>query len=246
MLEFLTSPSAPGKYHTVIRQQMLFPHSLSIRHLHHDARRASYHAAETYHTEGDIPRFISRPLQRVAGGIRLSLVVFGVIALDHAYLQRSDKETQQRALREQFDVPGGMLFLYVRDSCADFVEVITPYLTRRPRGGRAFVRRDESEILQLVVMRSGSVLMGLVSDGEYLDMVRSIKFERFQLDRCAVVRDCGGCADHAVPGLCEAVGAGTDAWKVYQGQRVNGRNESCTVERVALVVPGLKGISVEV
>lgn len=69
-----------------------------------------------------MPQFLSRPLQRAAGGMRLSLVVFGVIALDHAYLQHSDKETQQRALSEQLDIPVGMQlqlpFLQLQDACS--------------------------------------------------------------------------------------------------------------------------------
>src|SRR5699024_12095670 len=50
----------------------------------------------------------------------------------------SKQKTQQRAFEDQLDLAVQMklpLFLHVRSSCSDFIEIIKPYLPKLPRGG---------------------------------------------------------------------------------------------------------------
>ncbi|KAK1143389.1 hypothetical protein N8T08_006717 [Aspergillus melleus] len=180
------------------------------------------------------------------------LVAFGEIGLDYEYLDRADKESQKRAFRDQlelatrFELP---LFLHVRESCADFVDIIRPYLSRLPRGGlvHSFTGSRE-EMRQLVDLGLDISVNGVCfRTEEQLDMVRHIPLERLHLETDAPWCEVLGNDPKIAPYLADArpLPASRKHNKFVAGQMVKTRNESCTIERVALVVAGLKGIPVE-
>ncbi|CEN60577.1 hypothetical protein ASPCAL03013 [Aspergillus calidoustus] len=179
------------------------------------------------------------------------LVAFGEIGLDYARLELADKETQQRAFRDQLDLAVEFqlpLFLHARDACQDFIDILTPYLPKLPRGGLVHsFAGTKAEMLSLVNLGLDISVNGVCfRTDEHLEMVRAIPLERLQLETdapwCEVVVD-----DARISGFLEGVRAMPGArkhGKFVSGQMVKGRNESCTIELVARVVAGLKGVEV--
>ncbi|RHZ49182.1 TatD family hydrolase [Aspergillus thermomutatus] len=193
-----------------------------------------YHAAEIYQTDGKTYLDALRALcNELLAHSPSPLVAFGEIRLDYAYLQRSDKETQQRAFRDQLDIAVGMqlpLFLHVRDSCADVVEIITSYLSRLPRGGLVHsFAGTKDEMLQLVALGLGISGNGVsFRTEEQLEMVKRIPLDRLQLETgapwCEIVED-----ERIAPFLARArpLPPTRKHGKFIRGQMVKGRNESC-------------------
>ncbi|KAL4969727.1 TatD family hydrolase [Aspergillus stella-maris] len=180
------------------------------------------------------------------------LVAFGEIGLDYEYLTRSDKTTQQRAFQEQLAIAIELqlpLFLHVRESCADFISVIKPFLPDLPRRGlvHSFAGTKE-EMLELTALGFDISVNGVCfRTEEQLDMVRSIPLEKLQLETdapwCEVLE-----GDENIKPYLEGarpLPGSRKHGKFRAGEMVKGRNESCTIERVAMVVAGLKGIGIE-
>ncbi|PWY67111.1 deoxyribonuclease TatD [Aspergillus sclerotioniger CBS 115572] len=250
----LTSMNLEG-FHTNLSLVREFPEICSLTLGVHP-----YHVKEIYSPdgEGDGKEYLAqlrevgqRVLQEGDGGS--PLVAFGEIGLDYEYLERADKEIQIRAFREQLEIAVEMqlpLFLHVRESCADFVEIVSEYLPRLPKKGlvHSFTGSRE-EMIQLVGMGLDISVNGVSFRTDAgLDMVRAIPLERLQLETdapwCEVL---GG--DERISGYLrgarELPGVRKHN-KFILGQMIKGRNESCYMERVALVVAGVKGVEVEV
>ncbi|KAL4945062.1 hypothetical protein BDV06DRAFT_185922 [Aspergillus oleicola] len=179
------------------------------------------------------------------------LVAFGEIGLDYEYLTRSDKTTQQRAFREQLAIAVELqlpLFLHVRESCADFISIIKPFLADLPRRGlvHSFAGTKE-EMIELTALGFDISVNGVCfRTEEQLEMVRSIPLEKLQLETdapwCEVLE-----SDEKIRPYLEkarALPPSRKHGKFRAGEMVKGRNESCTIERVAMVVAGLKSITV--
>ncbi|KAI9368909.1 hypothetical protein BJX61DRAFT_186902 [Aspergillus egyptiacus] len=215
-----------------------------------------YHANEIY-TEGDPDGKKYFEALRTLGKALLDerpspLVAFGEIGLDYEYLNRSDKETQQRAFRDQLTLAAEMqlpLFLHVRESCEDFIAIIRPFLPSLPRGGLVHsFAGTKAEMLQLTDLGLEVSVNGVSfrTDGS-LDMVRHLPLEKLQLETDAPWCEVLSNDEKIAPYL-----AGTRELppfrkhnKFRDGEMVKGRNESCVIERVARVVAGLKGVPVE-
>lgn len=206
-----------------------------------------YHAAELYDgttSPGELVRF-GKSLSAMKDS---PLVAFGEIGLDYFYLERSGKEVQQRAFLDQldvaitFDLP---LFLHVRDSYQDFVDLIKPYVPKLTRGGivHSFAGTKE-EMLGLVKLGFDISVNGVsFKTAEHLEMVQAIPLDKLQLET-----DAPWCE---IPGSGPAMEHLKDASplppsrkpaKFVKGDMVKGRNESCVIERIARVVAGVKGI----
>jgi len=209
-----------------------------------------YHAGEIYEQGGYLDQ-LREFGQRVLGEHPACLVAFGEIGLDYEYLDRADKQTQKRAFRDQLDLAVQMqlpLFLHVRNSCSDFIEIIKPYLSKLPRGGLVHsFAGSKNEMLQLVDLGLEISVNGVCfRTEEQLEMVRHIPLNRLQLETdapwCEIVMSdtIAIYLDNARP-----LPASRKHGKFVAGQMVKGRNESCTMERVAMVVAGLKGVSVK-
>lgn len=212
-----------------------------------------YHAAEIY--EQPESQYLNE--LRELGETLLAenpspLAAFGEIGLDYEYLDRADKETQQRAFREQlelavqFQLP---LFLHVRESAEDFISIIKPFLPRLPRGGLVHsFAGTKGEMLQLVELGLEISVNGVsFRTDEQLEMVRSIPLDKLQLETdapwCEVLSN-----DPKIAGYLETarpLPASRKHNKFILGQMVKTRNESCFMEHVGLVVAGLKGVAME-
>ncbi|KAJ5674656.1 uncharacterized protein N7477_004590 [Penicillium maclennaniae] len=200
-----------------------------------------YHAGEIYEHEGSegsqnsylasIQKFAEMLLANKSS----PLAAFGKIGLDYIYLDRADKDTQQRAFRDQLGLATQLqlpLFLHVRESTDDFISIIKPYLPRLLRGWP-----DLDISVHGVSFRTE----------EQIEMVKSIPLEKLQIETdaswCEVLSN-----DPKIERFLETARPLLPSRKhnkFIAGQMVKTRNESCTVERVELVVAGIKGLTLE-
>jgi TatD DNase family protein len=209
-----------------------------------------YHAADLYNGTSrveDLVRFGRSILDKN----KSSLVAFGEIGLDYFYLDRASKELQQKAFLDQLEVATQFnlpLFLHVRDSYEDFVTLIKPFIPRLPKGGvvHSFAGTTE-EMLGLVELGFHISVNGVSFKAEpQLEMVRAIPMHRLQLET-----DAPWCELSSNGLITEylkdapPVPPGRKPSKFVRGETVKGRNESCFINRVACVVAGVKGVSLE-
>ena len=180
------------------------------------------------------------------------LAAFGEIGLDYVYLDRADKETQQRAFRDQLDMALQFqlpLFLHVRESTEDFIEIIKPYLAKMPRGGlvHSFAGSKE-EMLQLVDIGLDISVNGIsFRTDEQIEMVRAIPLNRLHLETDAPWCEVLEKDPKIEPYLASArpLPPSRKHNKFILGQMVKTRNESCMIDRVGLVTAGIKGLTME-
>lgn len=211
-----------------------------------------YHAGEIYADQGstqylDTIREIGKTLMTESPS---PLAAFGEIGLDYVYLDRADKETQQRAFKDQLEMATEFqlpLFLHVRESTDDFISIITPYLPKLSRGGLVHsFAGSKAEMLQLVELGLDISVNGVsFRSDEQIEMVKHIPLERLQLETdspwCEILEK-----DPRIESFiatARALPPSRKHNKFISGQMIKTRNESCTIERVGLVVAGLKGIS---
>ncbi|XHG07659.1 hypothetical protein AWENTII_010794 [Aspergillus wentii] len=212
-----------------------------------------YHAAEIY-ADNDGASYLEA-IQKMAKALLAEqpspLVAFGEIGLDYEYLDRADKETQQRAFKDQLDLAVELqlpLFLHVRESCEDFIAIVTPYLSKLPRGLVHSFAGSKEEMQQLVDLGFHISVNGVsFRTDEQLDMVRHIPLNKLQLETdapwCEVLHNDPKIAPYL--STARPLPPSRKHNKFIAGQMVKTRNESCLIERVALVVAGLKGVTVE-
>lgn len=212
-----------------------------------------YHSAEIYERPGSQYIDELRELGESLVVENLSpLAAFGEIGLDYEYLDRASKEVQQQAFREQlelavhFQLP---LFLHVRESTEDFISIIKPFLSRLPRGGlvHSFAGNKE-EMFQLVELGLELSVNGVsFRTDEQLEMVKHIPLNKLHLETDAPWCEVLGNDPKIAPYLEKArpLPPSRKHNKFILGQMVKTRNESCNMERVGLVVAGLKGIEIE-
>lgn len=180
------------------------------------------------------------------------LAAFGEIGLDYVYLNRAGKETQKRAFKDQLEMATQLqlpLFLHVRESTNDFISIIKPYLSRLPRGGLVHsFAGSKAEMLQLVELGLDISVNGVsFRNDEQIEMVRYLPLNKLQLETdapwCEVLEK-----DPTIEpflATARALPPSRKHNKFILGQMVKTRNESCTIERVGLVVAGLKGTTIE-
>lgn len=180
------------------------------------------------------------------------LAAFGEIGLDYVYLDRADKATQQRAFRDQLELAMKLqlpIFLHVRESTEDFISIIKPYLSQLPRGGLVHsFAGSKDEMLKLVELGLDISVNGIsFRTEEQLDMVKNIPLERLQLETDAPWCEILSTDPSIEPYLAAArpLPPTRKPNKFILGQMVKARNESCTIERVGLVVAGLKGTTID-
>jgi TatD DNase family protein len=212
-----------------------------------------YHAAEIYEKpESQYLNELRDFGEKLLAEKSSALAAFGEIGLDYEYLDRADKEMQQRAFREQlelavhFQLP---LFLHVRESAEDFIAIIKPFLPRLPRGGLVHsFAGTKGEMLQIVELGLEISVNGIsFRTNEQLEMVKQIPLDKLQLETDAPWCEVLGNDPKIAPYLetAKPSPASRKHSKFVMGQMVKTRNESCNMERVGLVVAGLKGISME-
>ncbi|KAK1985136.1 TatD family hydrolase [Colletotrichum cereale] len=221
-----------------------------------------YHAAEPDAEEdgGEDGHFeklaqaVRDALKPAAEGSRSVLAAFGELGLDYDRLNHASKEAQIRTFKRQLDLFaeerfGLPLFLHCRAAFDDFVDVVGPYLPKLPRRGlvHSFVGTP-AQMKALVGMGFGVGVNGFsFQDRESLDMVREIPLERLQIETDAPWGEILAGSELAKRYLANApaLPQSKKKDKFEMGLMVKGRNESCAMGRVAYVVAGLKGLSVE-
>ncbi|GKT91054.1 deoxyribonuclease TatD [Colletotrichum tofieldiae] len=221
-----------------------------------------YHAAEP-DAGGDggedghfdkLAQTVRDALKPTTEGSRPVVAAFGELGLDYDRLNHASKEAQIRTFKrqldlfvaEKFDLP---LFLHCRAAFDDFVDVVKPYLSNLPRRGlvHSFVGTS-AQMKALVEMGFDVSVNGFsFQDRESLEMVREIPLERLQIETDAPWGEIPAGSEVAKRYLTNApaLPQSKKKDKFEMGLMVKGRNESCTMDRVAFVVAGLKGLTVE-
>ena len=184
------------------------------------------------------------------------LGTFGELGLDYDHLAAASKEAQIRVFKRQLDmiVSNGWdlpLFLHCRAAFDDFVAILTPYLDRLSRKS-GLVHSFVGTVAQMQTL----VDLGLevsfngfsFRDCESLEMVRAVPLEKLQIETDAPWGDIQATSEVAKAYLKNATKLPYSAKKKDKfvlGEMVKERNESCKIESVALIVAGLRGVSVE-
>ncbi|KAI2470225.1 Mg-dependent DNase [Annulohypoxylon bovei var. microspora] len=213
-----------------------------------------YHAAEP-DTEG--PTYLTQVAESIRTALALTpcpLTAFGELGLDYDRLNYASKDIQIRAFKAQlelfvenrWDLP---LFLHCRAAFDDFVDIMTPYLGRLPR--RALVHSfvvSTAQMEKLVELGFDISVNGFsFQSQESLEMVAAIPLERLQIETDAPWGEIKSGSEVAKQYLANASplppSKKRDKWDAEC--MVKERNESCTIERVAYVVAGLKGVTVD-
>ncbi|KAK0119813.1 hypothetical protein ONS95_011245 [Cadophora gregata] len=209
-----------------------------------------YHASELYQGGDQVTKLKQLGREFIATNER-AFVAFGEIGLDYDNLHRADKESQQRAFRDQlelaveFQLP---LFLHVRAACDDFISIISPYLPRlRTPGLVHSFAGTKHEMLRLVGLGFHISVNGVsFQSEELLDMVKYIPLTHLQLETDAPWCEISP-KSPAMRYLVDAspLPPSKRHGKFVEGQMVKGRNEPCTIERVARVVAGVKEVPLD-
>lgn len=214
-----------------------------------------YHAAEP--DTGGEDAYFARLETAITDALALSpcpLAAFGELGLDWDRTAAASREAQLRTFTRQLDLYVSLgldlpLFLHCRAAYDDFVATVTPYLDRLPRRGlvHSFVG-TAAQMRGLVAMGFGVSVNGFAfGDRESLDMVREVPLDSLQIETDAPWGEIPASAEVAKRYLVNAGPAPPSRKrdKFERGVMVKTRNESCMLERVAYIVAGLKGVTVE-
>lgn len=211
-----------------------------------------YHASEI-----DSEEYLEQLAKNIHDTLQMNpspIAAFGELGLDYDRLNRSPKETQIRAFRDQldlfvkhkFDLP---LFLHCRAAFDDFYEIIQSYLPNLPRRGlvHSFVGTVDQMKALTDLGFDISVNGFSFKDKDSLEMVREIPLKHLQIETDAPWGDIISSLEVAKRYLANAspTGPAKKRDKFQLGLMVKERNESCCIERVAFITAGLRGVSVE-
>ncbi|CAF3462108.1 unnamed protein product [Fusarium graminearum] len=213
-----------------------------------------YHAAEL---EQGGKAYLAELEQKVKNALAQDsphIAAFGELGLDYDKEEHASKDVQKKAfvaqldlfVKNQWDLP---LFLHCRNAFDDFVEIMTPYMEKLPRGGlvHSFVG-SASQMEKLVSMGFGVSVNGFsFQTTESLEMVSKVPLDALQLETDAPWGELKSTSEVVKQYCANArplpASKKRDKWDAKC--MVKERNESCTMERVALVVAGLKGVAVD-
>lgn len=182
------------------------------------------------------------------------VVAFGEIGLDFDRMEHASKEIQIAAFRAQLDllVEKGWnlpLFLHCRNAFDSFIEILSPYISKLPCRGmvHSFVGTTY-QMQQLLDLGLDMSVNGFsFRTTESLQMVAALPLDRLHLETDAPWGEVKTSSELALR-YCRNVPEAPackkkDKWE--RGCMVKERNESCMISRVAFIVAGLKGVSVE-
>lgn len=212
-----------------------------------------YHAAEPDEDETYLDKLFGR-VQDLVEEQPSPIVAYGELGLDYDHVEKASREVQLKTFKRQLDMIVAAqldlpLFLHCRAAFEDFVDTIEPYLPNLPRRGvvHSFVG-STSQMQKLVNMGLDISVNGFsFRDRESLEMVREIPLVRLQIETDAPWGGIPATSEVAKRYLVNAkpLPQSKKRDKFEMGMMVKDRNESCSIERVAFVVAGLKGLSVE-
>ena len=215
-----------------------------------------YHAAEADKGGNQYYQDLTQAINTTLKEEPWLLAAFGELGLDYDHLAAASKEMQIRVFKRQLDiiVAEGWrlpLFLHCRAAFDDFVDILTPYLNRLPlRSGlvHSFVG-TASQMQSLIDLGLEISVNGFsFRDRESLQMTRAAPLEKLQIETDAPWGEIQATSEVSKAYLQNATKlpyAAKKKDKFVMGEMIKERNESCKMEGVALIVAGLKGISVE-
>jgi TatD DNase family protein len=184
------------------------------------------------------------------------VVAFGEIGLDYDRLGLCPKDIQLEYFARQLDVAIEVdlpLFLHSRAAHEDFARLLRERSDRLPRRGVVHSFTGElHEMEELIAMGFDIGINGCsLKTPENVEVVRQVPLERLQLETDGPW--CEMRASHASAEFLKGPEAkaidemfkSVKKEKWVEGAMVKGRNEPCTIGKVAIAVAGIKGISVE-
>lgn len=220
-------------------------------------------ASITKHPDG--PQSYLNRLKELAEGRSSGgalIVAFGEVGLDYDRLHYTNKEDQLKYFEAQLDIACALdrplpLFLHSRAAAEDFEQSLRARLASLPRRGvvHSFTGTLD-EMRRLVEMGFDIGINGCsLKTEESLEVVRNVPLTSIQLETdgpWCEIRESHASSKyldklrrtlngHVFPTLWESVKK--EKWR--EGMLVKGRNESCRIAEVAVVVAAIKGISVE-
>lgn len=215
-----------------------------------------YHATEADEGGDDYYQSLANAVNTTLKEHPGLLGAFGELGLDYDHLAAASKEAQIRVFKKQLDmiVSSGWklpLFLHCRAAFQDFVSILTPYLDRLPlRSGLVHSFVGTASQMQTLTALGLQVSVNGFSfrDCESLEMVRATPLDKLQIETDAPWGEIQATSEVSKTYLKHATKlpyASKKKDKFVMGEMVKERNESCKIERVALIVAGLKGVGVE-
>nr|POE82293.1 deoxyribonuclease tat-d [Quercus suber] len=178
---------------------------------------------------------------------------FGEIGLDYDRLHYCDKETQITYFEKQLDLAIELqmpLFLHSRAAAEDFERILKARLDRLPKRGLVHSFTGTHEEMQSLVALGFDIGVNGCSlkTEENLAVVAEVPLERLQIETdgpwCEMRPSHASakyCKHADTPELPKAVKK--EKWNAEA--MVKGRNEPCTIARVAWVVAKVKGVTIE-
>ncbi|PNS14013.1 hypothetical protein CAC42_6526 [Sphaceloma murrayae] len=210
-------------------------------------------SANTFQKHSGGPSVLITELRELAkkGKEEGTVTAFGEIGLDYDRLQLCDKETQLEFFKLQLDLAVELqlpLFLHSRAAADDFEEILSKRLDELPKRGCVHSFTGTKEEMERIVKMGFDIGINGCSlkTQENLDVMKEVPLERLQIETdgpWCEIRPSHASSKHleGAPELPKAVKK--EKWdKEYM---VKGRNEPCTIGRVAHVVAKVKGIPVE-
>ena len=179
------------------------------------------------------------------------VTAFGEIGLDYDRLHFCDKDTQLLYFAKQLDLACELrlpLFLHSRAAASDFERLLSERLDRLPKRGVVHSFTGTLEEMQRIVALGFDVGINGCSmkTEENLEVVKAVPLERLQIETdgpWCEMRPSQASAKYTqgAPELSRSVKK--EKWS--PDAMVKGRNEPCTISRVAWAVAGVKGVGVE-
>lgn len=213
-----------------------------------------YHAAEADEAGEEYFQKLAQTIFKVMDQEPGIIAAYGELGLDYDHLEHASKDAQKRAFKGQLDLylMHGFqwpLFLHCRGAFDDFVEMIKPYLPHLPRRGLVHSFVGTTHQMQTLVNMALDVSVNGFSfrDHDSLQMVRDLPLERLHIETDAPWGEIPPSAEISKRYLANVrpLPASKKRDKFEMGSMIKGRNECCSIERVAFVVAGLKGVTVE-
>lgn len=179
------------------------------------------------------------------------MCAFGEIGLDYDRFFHAEKEVQLEWFEKQLDVAtevGLPLFLHSRAASEDFERILSARLDKLPRRGVVHSFTGTLDEMKRIVELGFDVGINGCSlkTEENLSVVKEVPLERIQIETdgpWCEMRPSQASAKYVedAPALPKAVKK--EKWN--EECMVKGRNEPCTIGRVAWCVANVKGVGVE-
>jgi TatD DNase family protein len=215
-----------------------------------------YHAVEADEGGEEYYQSLSQSITTTIKEEEHLLSAFGELGLDYDKLADAPKDVQIRVFKRQLDmiVSEGWklpLFLHCRAAFEDFVAILGPYMDRLPiRSGLVHSFVGTTEQMQTIIAMGLQVSVNNFAfrDRDSLNMITQVPLDKLQIETDAPWGDIQPSSE-----VAKAYLKNTTKWswgnkkkdKFSMGDMVKERNESCSMEKVALVVAGIKGVGAE-